>query len=258
MCLQAQSNSHWSLAPSNDAAGSVPIIQQQSPPAPTASHPQAAADSAAGSQHTKVAANGSKGAAQTLSVQHPDSVHSHAESPAHGSQHVPHRISPTEVERDANPANGSITEKPPKEPTATAAQHAKSEELAACSAQLSAFGVMCGTSNQHKLEDFLQSIFEYQEVGFSCSGVPHSGCYSKIDLQSKTASSTVLVSLQHSMYGFGTGFGQSEQHPLLFACSCAAWYDTTIVGACPSDGISTVNKYNNLRWVAAGQAPLLW
>ena len=67
---------------------------------------------------------------------------------------------------------------------------------------------MCGTSNQHKLEGFLQAIFDYQEVGASSVGFTHPGCSSKLDLESKVASSTVLVAPQHSVWGLGAVIGE--------------------------------------------------
>lgn len=42
--------------------------------------------------------------------------------------------------------------------------------LSSCEGQLAAFGTMCGLSNQQKLQGFLQSIFQNQEVSH-CKGV---------------------------------------------------------------------------------------
>ncbi len=82
---------------------------------------------------------------------------------ANVAQDVPHRVSPTEICQNGNHADGFVIEAL-KQTAATAAQPAVLEGMAACAAQLDALGIMCGSNNKQKLKDFLQSIFDFQEV----------------------------------------------------------------------------------------------
>ena len=82
---------------------------------------------------------------------------------ANVAQDVPHRVSPTEICQNGNHADGFVTETL-KQTAAAAAQPAALEGMAACAAQLDAVGLVCGPSNKQMLKDFLQSIFDFQEV----------------------------------------------------------------------------------------------
>jgi len=54
---------------------------------------------------------------------------------------------------------------PLERPPAAVTQSETPDGMGACSAQLDAFGAMCGLGNKQKLEIFLQLIFDFQQVG---------------------------------------------------------------------------------------------
>ncbi len=120
-------------------------------------HPLAST-AANGSEQSNAAANSNSIAQQAL-LQKPHSNDTQAKPVANVAKEVPHRISPTEVCQYGNHADEAL-----QQTAATAARPAALEGMAACGAQLDAVGVMCGPNNKQKLKDFLQSIYDFQEV----------------------------------------------------------------------------------------------
>lgn len=156
--------SDWKLASSSTPAASSSTAQQQASlnpePQPDICFP--ASPAANGSEQSNAAVN-SNSIAQQAPLQKPHSNNTQANPVANVAQDVPHRVSPTEICQNGNHADGFVM-KALQQTAATAAQPAVLEGMAACAAQIDAVGVMCGPNNKQKLKDFLQSIFDFQEV----------------------------------------------------------------------------------------------
>ena len=153
----------WKLASSSTPAAPSSTAQQQALTALQHPEPQPdihfpASTAANGSEHSNAAANRNN-TAQQAPLQKPHNNNTEAKPVANVAQDVPHRVSPTEVCQNGNHVDEAL-----QQTAATAAQPAALEGMAACAAQLDAVGTMCGPNNKQKLKDFLQSIFDFQEV----------------------------------------------------------------------------------------------
>jgi len=166
-CLQVPLMSDWRLASSSTPAASSSTAQQQTFPALPNPDPQTdirfPASTAANGFEQSVAAANSNSIAQQAPLQKLHSNNTQANPVANVAQDVPHRVSPTEICQNGNHADGFVIGAL-NQTAATAAQPAVLEGMAACAAQLDALGIMCGPNNKQKLKDFLQSIFDFQEV----------------------------------------------------------------------------------------------
>jgi hypothetical protein len=155
--------SGWKLASSSTPAAPTSTAQQQAcktlpNPEPQPDTVPPASTAANGSDQSTAAANRNS-IAQQAPLQKQHSNNTQAKPVANVALEVPHRISPTEVCQNGNHADDAL-----QQTAASASQPAALEGMAACAAQLDAVGIMCGPNNKQKLKDFLQSIFDFQEV----------------------------------------------------------------------------------------------
>lgn len=174
---QVTTGQDWQLAPGSIAAGSKATtdstlqLQQHSSTAQNDSHPQtkinitATTADANGEQQSTIAEHGSPSTGQQLTLQQ---ALGNSGTPilAADDNHDPQ--TPLTSATDADHGVSESATELPAPPSAASAQPDPLQGLAACATQMDDFGAMCGSGNKEKLQGFLQTIFDYQQVIRAC------------------------------------------------------------------------------------------